>query len=173
MLTIILAFIAVIVLFAILGFLSEITGGDGSILMPLGSTISAFIIALALFAGICFPLSGYNDWELQKEVELVSLSNSVETGSSGFLYVVRSSDNVYSYRYKIDSEFGTPTSTNYETDTVEGNVEEIEDPKCEVPVLRIYQKTAKRTKWTFGLMGETKYVFYVPDGTIQKEVKLK
>lgn len=167
MLTIILGFVIVFVLNAILGHENNLFNNIIAFL------ISEIIIAATIIPGIFFALSGFNDWEFQNEIELVSLSNSVET-SIGHLYAVRSSDNVYLYRYKIDSEFGTPTSTNYTTSIVKGNVEEIEDPKCEIPVLRIYKRTAKASIWTFALSGEdTKYVFYVPEGTIQKEVKLK
>jgi len=52
------------------------------------------------------------------------------------------------------------------------NVEEVEDPNCEVPVIRVYRKVAKATIWTYGLYSKTKYVFYVPEGTIYKEVNL-
>ena len=53
------------------------------------------------------------------------------------------------------------------------NVEEIEDPNCTTPVIREYSQKAKRSIWTFAL-GQTnyKYNFYVPEGTISKDVKL-
>ena len=52
-------------------------------------------------------------------------------------------------------------------------VEEIEDPNCEVPVIRVYKRTGKKSIWTFAVAsGEYKYVFYVPKGSISKEVKL-
>lgn len=41
-------------------------------------------------------------------------------------------------------------------------------------IVRVYQREGKRTIWTFALgTEETKYIFYVPEGTISKEVKLK
>lgn len=48
-----------------------------------------------------------------------------------------------------------------------------EDPNCEVPVLNKYKRKGKITIWTFELSSEAKYVFYVPEGTIQKDIKLK
>ena len=83
-------------------------------------------------------------------------------------------DNTYTYRYEIDSDFGTTTSKEYKTQTlVDENVEEIEDPNCTTPVIREYSQKAKRSIWTFAL-GQTnyKYIFYVPEGTISKDVKL-
>ena len=97
------------------------------------------------------------------------------SGGTGALYVSLSADNAYTYRYEIDSEFGTDTSTEYETNTlVKENVEEIEDPNCKTPIIWKYQKKGKKSIWTFAFGNtKTKYVFYVPEGTISKEVKLK
>ena len=116
------------------------------------------------------------DWECVKSTELVSLSNTVVSQGGGLMYVSILAENVYTYRYEIDSPFGTDTSKEYIVDTISGNVEEIEDPKCEVPLLLKY-RSKPRVKiglWniiiSFG--GETKYIFYVPEGTIQKEIQL-
>ena len=142
------------------------------------SMVIVFLIGLtlvigAIVAGVSSPLSGYKEWELIGETELISLSNDIASGGTGMLYVSLSANNVYTYRYEINSEFGTETSREYMTTTLTGGgVEEIEDPNCEVPLLRVYHREAKRTIWTFGVVGETKYVFYVPEGTIYKEVKL-
>ena len=135
--------------------------------------IIGIIITFAIVIGVFEPISGYKEWELIRETELISLSNDIASGGTGRLYVSLSADNVYTYRYEISSEFGTETSKEYKTTPLTGkDVEEIEDPNCEVPVIRVYQRDAKRTIWTFGVYGETKYVFYVPEGTIAKEVKL-
>lgn len=131
------------------------------------------LLLVVLFLGFNAPLSGYTEWKQQDEIELVSLSNSLASGGTGTIYVSLSSENVYTYRYEIESEFGTETSKEYETNTASDNVEEIEDPNCEIPVLRIYTRKGKMSIWTFALGNkETKYVFYVPEGTIAKEVKL-
>lgn len=129
--------------------------------------VPAIITSISLVIGIFFSSGNYTNWKLQNEIELVSLSNDVK-----YIYVTRTNENVYSYRHKIDSEFGTSTSTNYRTDTVTGNVEEIEDPNCKIPVLKIYKRTSKRSIWRFGTYDEEKYIFYVPEGTINKELNL-
>ena len=132
------------------------------------------ILLGAIAIGLIAPISGFNEWELIEETELVSLSNNVSSGGTGIVYVSLSADNTYSYRYEINSKFGTDTSKEYTTETLVGeDVEEVEDINCEAPVVRVYQRTGKKSIWTFALGGkETKYVFYVPVGTISKEVKL-
>ena len=85
-----------------------------------------------------------------------------------------SADNSYTCRYEINSEFGTETSKEYRTATlVNQDVEEIEDINCNRPIVMVYQREGKMSLWTFGWLNtQTKYVFYVPEGTIYKEVKL-
>lgn len=172
MLTLFLGLVVTVILCAISLFIemhlnNSNTGGFTTMLGLAG-------LAISFILGLSFPVSGYNDWELIEETELVSLSNSTVSGSEGLIYVSRSVDNVYTYRYEIDSEFGTNTSKEYTTKTVSENVEEIEDPNCKVAVIRKYTRTAKKTIWTFGLgCDETKYVFYVPEGTILKNVTLE
>ena len=135
-----------------------IIGGFGSILVGLGA----------------FHISGYTEWELIQETELISLKNDLVSGGVGRLYVTLSADNAYTYRYEINSEFGTETSKEYQTETlVNEDVEEIEDINCITPVVRVYQRDGKMSLWTFGWLNtQTKYIFYVPEGTIYKEVKL-
>lgn len=145
--------------------------GDSGISMPL-TMLWAVCVLGGIFIGIFVPVE-YHEWELKEETELVSLSNSTVTEGGGIIYVSLSGENTYTYRYEISSEFGTETSTEYEVGTISNNVIESEDKNCEVPVLRTYVRKGKATIWTFGLGKEIKYVFYVPEGTIQKDVKLK
>lgn len=136
------------------------------------------VVAIAIGSGINIggsqPLSGYTEWKLINETELITLSNGIASGGTGLIYVSLSADSTYTYRYEIDSEFGTDTSKEYQTETLRGsNVIEVEDPNCKTPFIRIYQRDGKRSIWTFGWFNtQYKYVFYVPEGTIYKEVKL-
>lgn len=138
------------------------------------AALTCILILLCILSGILEnPFnSKYQPKEKIGEIPLVSLSNSTE--NVGF-YVQLSTNNVYSYRYKVDSEFGTETSNNYVTRTLSGsNIIESEDPNCTSPALQIFKRKAKITIWSFGLLdSETTYVFYVPEGTISKETKLK
>lgn len=70
-------------------------------------------VIISLVAGLHEPLSGYTDWEMVQETELVSLSDSTASGGVGLVYVSLSANNAYTYRYEIDSEFGTETSKEY------------------------------------------------------------
>ena len=169
MLTIILGIVLGLIIGVGLGILLENIGGTGNIAAVIGVLIIAASLAIGLFA----PISGYKDWEFLKETELVSLSNSVASEGGGLIYVSVSANNVYTYRYEIDSEFGTETSKEYETSTISNNVQEIEDSNCETPVLRTYTRKGKKSIWTFAIWSdEFEHVFYVPEGTISKEVKL-
>ena len=93
------------------------------------SVIFVGVILSSLVIGLFYPAKGFTDWQLVKETELVTLSNSVASQGSGrMFYVSISADNVYSYRYEIESEFKTEGSKSYKVDTVSGdNVEEIEE----------------------------------------------
>ena len=73
----------------------------------------------------------------------------------------------------VENTFGSSTAREYQLQTISSeNVREVEDPNCEVALLRHYQRTAKKSIWTFGLYTEDMYVFYVPEGTISKSIGL-
>lgn len=149
---------------------------DHGILEKSVNLICSAIIVLGIAIGVVIPVNGYTEWELTEETELVTLSNDLASGGTGgIFYVSLSADNAYTYRYEIDSEFSTETGKTYKTKTLVGeDVEEVEDPDCEKAVVRVYEREGKKTLWTLALgTKETKYVFYVPEGTISKEVKLK
>lgn len=119
-------------------------------------------------------------WFYANTFNWISYWNTYSTNSegSGPLYVSISANNVYSYRYEIKSSLGTETSKEYEVKKLseeDGKIIESEDENCKIPVLKVYSAKPKISKWTFGILGERKYsyVFYVPEGTIQKDVKLK
>ena len=139
-------------------------------------TIFTIVILVAFGIGIFYPVKGYTDWELVNETKLVTLSNSVSSQGSGtMLYVSISADNVYSYRYEIDSEFKAEGAKSYKVDTISGSdIEEIEDANCTEAKLQEYHRKGKLSIWSFALLGyETKYVFLVPEGTISREIALK
>lgn len=168
MLTIIIAFV--------LGIGLLIFCVDHDILEKSAPFICSVIIVFGVAIGLVIPVNGYTEWKLTEETELVTLSNGLASGGSGNIcYVSLSADNAYTYRYEIDSEFGTETGKTYKTQTLVGeDVEEVEDPDCEKAVVRVYEREGKMTLWTLASgTKETKYVFYVPEGTISKEVKLK
>ncbi len=140
------------------------------------SVIFTGVVIVAGGIGLFYPIKGYTDWQLVKETELVTLSNSVASQGSGrMFYVSISADNVYSYRYEIESEFKTEGSKSYKVDTVSGdNVEEIEEANSSKAILQEYHRKGKMSIWSFAFLSdETRYVFRVPKGTISREIALK
>ena len=140
------------------------------------SVIFTDVVIVAGVIGLFYPIKGYTDWQLVKETELVTLSNSVASQGSGrMFYVSISADNVYSYRYEIESEFKTEGSKSYKVDTVSGdNVEEIEEANSSKAILQEYHRKGKMSIWSFAFLSdETRYVFRVPKGTISREIALK
>ena len=133
--------------------------------------LALLVFLVAIFTGICAPVTGYTDWELVSEEELISLSN--DTGTSGNLFAIRT-NGIYSYRVQIKSEFGTNSSKEYELRTIDAKyVVEVEDPEIEKPVLKIYKRVGKTSVFSFALWTEQKkYVFYVPKGTIKENINL-
>ena len=137
------------------------------------SVIFVGVILSSLVIGLFYPAKGFTDWQLVKETELVTLSNSVASQGSGrMFYVSISADNVY---YEIESEFKTEGSKSYKVDTVSGdNVEEIEEANSSKAILQEYHRKGKMSIWSFAFLSdETRYVFRVPKGTISREVALK
>ena len=138
--------------------------------------IATAIMVLGFAIGSFIPVNGDTEWKLIEENELITLSNGLAyRGTGNICYVSLSADNAYTYRYKIDSGFGTEKGNSYKIQTLVGeDVEEVEDQNCEKAVVRVYEKEGKMSLWTLDWEPKkTKYVFYVPEGTISKEVKLK
>ena len=139
------------------------------------ANIVTLIVFTAIVLGLFFP-TGYKDEELVEEIELVSLSNSTSTEGKGIIYVSITGENSYSYRYEVDSKYGTTTSKEYVVETISkknGNIVEVEDSNCEKAVIQRFVKKSKITIWSFGFGGsETTYIIYVPEGSIAKEISL-
>lgn len=161
---IILIAIIIAAIFIVFAFRSSDTANS------VGLIWMAIIVFIGGLIGGIFIPTEYEEWEVYNTTEIVTLSNSTVTEGGGFLYVSVSGENVYTYRYEIDS---TATITDYKTDTISGNVVEREDINCKVPELIEERRKGKVTIWSFGLIPDTRYVFHVPYGTISHEVKLK
>ena len=137
------------------------------------STLVGIIFFFSLLIGLFFPTK-FEERKLVKETELVPLSSSTVSGKDVFVSI--SDEGTYFFRYEIDTEFGTETSTEYVTVSmpIDFAITESEDINCKTPVLLEYMTKSKVTIWTFGLgVGIVEYVFYVPTGTIQKDVQTK
>ena len=138
---------------------------------------ASFWAAIFVLAGLCcsvFIDFDYKEKVMIEEIELVSLDTSVVSEGSGTMfYVSVSAQKVYSYRFEKENDTGIPGRL-YETETVSGNVEELESAECKKPVLLVYNHEAKGKFW-FSLFAADKksYLFYVPEGTILKDVVLE
>lgn len=166
MLTIIFGIVVAIGVLVLMGFLS---GWEDS--SP-PCAIAAVILVVAIIVAFC-PVNGYEDEAtLVREIELVALSNDVSSEGRGLLFVSVSANNVYSYKYEVDNPYGSD-GKSFETKTVSENVIETESSQCQKAVLRVYEREAKTNIWTFCWVKQVEYEFYVPEGTIDREVTLK
>jgi len=147
-------------------------GWDGE---PICALILIFL-GIGILSGLWSPAKGYTESILIDEVELVTLSNNIASQASGGLfYVSVSPTNVYSFRYEVEDKYNLG-GKHYETDTLTNNVTEVESKECKKPVLKIYEKKPIKNKWiSFSISSAPikEYVFYVPEGTKQKEINLK
>lgn len=132
-----------------------------------------FFIIFGIAYGLFIP-TGYKEPVLTEKIELVSFNNELVSSEDGNLfYVSVFADNTYSYRYEVNDKYNLGEKS-YEIGTVSKNVIEIESSECDKAVLQVYKLKSKSTFVSFGLWnGEIEYVFYVPEGTIQKEIALK
>lgn len=148
--------------------------------IDLESKIAPFLTILAMLVPFCcvfiglFVPTGYKEPVLVNEIELVSLNNELSsTGEGDLFYVSVTADNTYSYRYEVNDKYNLG-GKSYKVGTVSENVTEVEKEKCDKAVLKVYKVKPKITVVSFGLFAsKTEYVFYIPEGTIQKEVSLK
>lgn len=148
--------------------------------IDLESKIAVFLTILELTVPVCgfciglFLPTGYKEPVLVNEIELISLNNELtSTGKGNWAYVSVTADNTYSYRYEVNDKYNLD-GKSYKIGTVSENVTEVETKECDKAVLQVYKVKPKITLVSFGLgASKTEYVFYVPEGTIQKEIVLK
>lgn len=166
MLTIILGIVLVIVLVVAIVFFSKDPSASMTAMLATAIIVIAVTIAFS-------PIHGFEEEAiLIDEVELVALSNDVSSEGRGILFVSVSANNVYSYKYEVDNPYGSD-GESFETKTVSGNVIETESSQCQKAVLRVYERKPKTSVWTFCWETQVEYEFYVPEGTIDREVTLK
>ncbi len=137
---------------------------DSNGLAALAVMIILFSIVLSI---IITP--NYSELELYQEVQLISL-NSIKETEGEPIYVVVASNNVYSYRHKIDNEYSIGGET-YKINTLSGKVTEIESNNCTVPILKVYERKPVFSWFSLWFVHSNKYeyVFFVPQGTIVKD----
>lgn len=134
------------------------------------NAIAAFCMIIIVFSVVLsiVIVPNYSEPELYQEIQLVSL-NSIKEPEGEPIYVVVSTNNVYSYRHKIDNEYGIGGET-YKINTLSGKVKEIESDDCTVPILKVYERKPVFSWFSLWFVQSNKYeyVFFVPQGTIVK-----
>ncbi len=166
----------------IVGIIVSVAIGAFLWYMDVKDGLSVLLAVLGILVSLlvpCFcPVRGWNEnLKVKNEYELASLSNQTISGSERMMfYVSLSSDNVYTYRYKLnDNSSIDKNGNNYKIAQLASrnkDITEIEQENCDIPKLVIYKKDPK-FKSIFTLKSaKTYYAFYVPKGSINKEIKL-
>lgn len=134
--------------------------------------IPTFIVFIGLLVSLSPALGfgdSYNEPILTQEIELVSIKTSTEAQGC---YLHISPTNAYSYRYEITDDYNLG-GKNYKTKTITSNVREVESKDCKKAVLKVYTRTPKKSIWFFSGKSIEENVFYVPEGTVIKDISLE
>ena len=126
-------------------------------------------------AGIIEPVSGYGEPQMVSTTELVSLrDDTVSEGTGRLFYVSISGTNSYTYYVEVDSNYASNSQKAYKSKTISGsNITIVEDDSYTEAKLVTYVRYGKKSFWTFAAGAkEYEYVFYVPTGTIARDVSL-
>ncbi len=166
--------VAVLLLVLIFAYIYRSNKPDPNIATPL--VILAVVCVIGGFvAGILEPVSGYGKPQVFSTTELVSLkSDTISEGTGGLIYVSISGTNSYTYYVEVDSTYASNSQKAYSCNTIsDSNVSIVEDDNCTDAKLVTYVRYGKKSFWTFAV-GAKKYdyVFYVPTGTIARDVSL-
>ena len=119
------------------------------------------------------PWNGYEEMVESEVVELVSLRDDTVSEGGGLLYVSISGENHYSYYTEVETPFATGNSKAYIGNTISGdNIIIVEDDDCSSAKLVTYSAKIKKSFWSYGKGATYRYVFYVPTGTIARNISL-
>lgn len=136
----------------------------------------AFVCVIGgLIEGITEPVSGYGEPQMVSTTKLVSLrEESVTEGKGCLFYISVSGTNSYTYYVEVDSPYISNSQKAYQSNTISSsNVTIVEDNSFEDAKLVTYVRYGKKTFWTFAVGAKQyEYVFYVPTGTIARNVSL-
>lgn len=108
-------------------------------------------------------------------IELMSLrDDTISKGTGGLFYVSISGTNSYTYYVTVDSIYASDSQKAYKSKTISGtNVTIVEDDSYTEAKLVTYVRYSKKSFWTFAVGAKQyEYVFYVPTGTIARDVSI-
>ena len=163
-------------LFAVLTFVCKIKTDDirTNFIMCM-STLAVFSVIGGFALGIFEPVSGYGEPEIVSTTELVGLRDETTLeGTGGLFYVSVSGTNSYTYYVEIDSKYASNSQKAYECKTISNDkVVIVEDDTYTDAKMVTYVRYGNKSFWTFAAGAKQyEYVFYVPTGTIARDVSL-
>lgn len=163
-------FFAGIAIVVLLSWICAEKGSATTFLVPLGVLI---VLIVGLIPPMCVD-EGYAEKRLADTIELVPLStNATSAESDKKIYVTVNAEKVYTYRYEVENT-SELKGRMYKTEIVDGNVEEVESSEYTIPTLYIYVEKSKNSIWfSYNIADKYTYVFYVPEGTIVRDVILE
>mgnify|MGYP006907993521 FL=1 len=132
-------------------------------------------VILGLIGGITCAVSGYGEAQIESTTELVSLRNdTVSKGTGGLFYISISGNNSYTYYVEVDSTYASNSQKAYKSNTIsDSDVTIVEDDNYTDAKLVTYVRYGKKSFWTFAVGAKKyEYIFYVPTGTIVRDVSL-
>lgn len=166
--------VAILLIGIIFAYTSRSSNPDASICIAL-AVIAIGSVFCGIGAGIREPVSGYEEPEVFSTTELVSLrTDTISEGMDKLFYVSISGTNSYTYYIEVDSTYASEAQKAYKSETISGkNVTIIEDDSSMDAKLVTYVRRGKKSFWTFATRTEKyEYVFYVPTGTIARNVSI-
>ena len=138
-----------------------------------------YCIGIPILVALLISLNGnnnnYNEKTAVLTEPLIALSDGVaSSGSGGLFFVSVSANNMFTYYTEIESEYASDNSSTYASKTVPGSMVVIVEEKNNTePRLVVYEQTGKKSFWYFNTPSTiTEYVFYVPEGSIQRNMTL-
>ena len=137
------------------------------------ATFGVLLLLAGILVGVFVPVSGFHEFEENSRIELISLSDQTISTGEGLLYVSITGENSYTYYVEVDNKFGDSGTKSYKSETISGNnITIVEGDNYKGATLVTYVAEGKKSFWTFALDDATEYVFYVPTGTIARNVSL-
>ena len=133
------------------------------------------VVFIGFVVGITEPVSGYGESQIVSTTELVSLRNdAISEGTGRLFYVSISGTNSYTYYVEVDSEYASNSQKAYKSNTIsDSNVTVVEDNSYTDAKLVTYVRYGTKSFWTFAAGAKKyEYVFYVPTGTIARDMSV-
>lgn len=137
-----------------------------------------YCIGIPILVALLISLNGndnnYNEKTVVLTEPLIALSDGVASSGGGLFYVSVSANNMFTYYTEVESEYASENSRTYVSKIVLGSMAVIVEEKNNTePRLVVYEQTGKKSFWYFNTPPTiTEYVFYVPEGSIQRNMTL-